>query len=859
MANLIDKIRNKKPEPDEDKQIITQTGLIWKYLQEARRRREYDWFLNDQFYHNNQYLKYNVAARRVQSVPVERMLDRITINEVYKQVRGIINFLNAEHPEVGVRPSDQADDAYMRAKKEKALCDYWYRHLQMNKKGKKVTLNGTKYGVGWAKVLWDMDALAPTKPFTTPNGEERTFQYGEVMVDACDTFEIYPDPMAREKSDMRYIVHAPIRTISELQNNPLYKNTEKLVSDNRLAASNLKQSEIRLNLASGSQFAAGQPNGMDTVVTLEMFQKIFNKTNGKWEVWVTTRTDSGILLRHEKWPMDEFPFEFFTTDVVDMIVEAKGVIHNIREPNRALNEMVSQVHESARIMGKLNWLMPRGSNVNVITDESGQFIEYDVTPGGKPEQAGAAQLPAYIMQHIGILQGFIQDIGGMHDSFNGKAPFAQASGDLVEQLSAGDQNNLTTMRDNFDDFYVRLFKLMLKTAKVNYKENRQFPSTLNNEFGESRWMEIKPDEINVGDDVAVSTGTAMPYSIAQKQQMYMNLWKEKVITDPNVLLKLLEMPDIDAAMGDEELDIERQLDEIKSVIKSNKINDPIISENHAIHIQTLDKFMNGDRYYTLSTAQQQTLQDHRMKHIDLSIQLAQIQSALQMDIVKRNITYMLRMNKMSDTTAIERTQLLQKIGVQSDAAQIQLRGGLYIQDPAQAETQAQNEDIEMLEMRAVQTSFGDNHQVHLETHSQALALAQANMMAQKTGIKVKEPVSQTSIELMQQHIKDHIAEMQAIQVAPGLVPNDQESLPNHPSLNAPQNPSEMPTQNVSPKAQDSMASIAKSKTPGPLSSPKASHPGPLKPELKPDNKLTQSVKLPKKSGTIKKSNKNKGS
>ena len=27
---------------------------------------------------------------------------------------------------------DQADDAYLRAKKEKHLCDYWYRHLNMN-------------------------------------------------------------------------------------------------------------------------------------------------------------------------------------------------------------------------------------------------------------------------------------------------------------------------------------------------------------------------------------------------------------------------------------------------------------------------------------------------------------------------------------------------------------------------------------------------------------------------------------------------------------------------------------------------------------------------------------------------------
>lgn len=791
---LLDRFRNKKPEDDEEKQIVTEADKIWKYLQESRRRREYDWFLNDQFYHNNQYLKYNVAARRVQSVPTERMLDRVTINLTYQQVRGIINFLNAEHPEVGIRPSDQASDAYLRAKKEKALCDYWYRHLQMNKKGKKVALNGTKYGVGWAKVLFDNDALAPTKPFIMSDGSTRNFQYGEVMVDACDAFEIYADPMGREKSDMRYIAHAPVRTISELQNNDLYKNTEKLVPDNRLAASNLKQSEIRLNLASGSHFAAGQPNNMDTVVTIELFTKVFSEISNKWEIYVTTFTNGGLLLRHEKWPMDEFPFEFFTTDVVDMLVEAKGVIHNIREPNRALNEMVSQVHESARIMGKLNWLMPRGSNVNVITDETGQFVEYDVTPGGAPIQSTAHPLPAYIQQHIGSLQGFIQDIGGMHASFNGRAPFAQASGDLVNELSAGDQNNLTTMRDNFDDYHVRLYKLMLKTAKVNYKESRQFPSSIENEFGEARWMEIKPNEINTSDDVAVSTGTQMPYSIAEKQQMYMNLWKEKAIQDPKLLFKLLEMPDIDAAMGNEDLDIERQLDEIRAVIKGKEIKDPIISENHGVHIETLDKFMNGDKFYTLTNTQQQALLDHRMKHINFSIQLAQISASMQFEPTKRNITYMLRMNKMADTTPIERTQLLNKVGIQSDAAQIQLRGGLYVQDPAQAEMQAQNEDIEMMEMRAVSSSFGDNHQVHLEVHSQAYALAMANMMAQKKGVPVKNPVSQTTIDLMQDHIKDHINDMKSLQVAPGLVPNENAAMPNPPNLNAPDRPGEMPKQ-----------------------------------------------------------------
>lgn len=781
---ILDKILTK---PDqEDQKIIDETNKIWEYLKQSRRRREYEWFINDTYYHNNQFLKYNAGIRRVQSISMEKFNDRVIINKVKQQVRGIINFLNSEHPEIGVRPGDQADDAYLRAKKEKHLCDYWYRHLKVNKIAKKVSLDAAKYGIGIVKVLWNNDALAPTSPFLDANGDQKEEMYGEVALDRCDPFELYLDPMAQDKADMRYMIHAPTRTIAELKANPLYKNTDKITPDAKLAASVLKQSQLRLNIANANMFAMGQTHGMDTVVVLEIFRKLYNPENKKWEVWVTTRTENGVLLRHEKWTMDEFPYEVFTTDVAGMMLDSKGVIHDIREPNRALNEMVSQIHETARIMGKLNWLMPRGSNVNVITDETGQFIEYDVTPGGKPEQSAAINLPVYIMQHISQLVTFMEDISGMHPSFNGKAPFAQASGDLVESLSEGDQNNLTMMRDNYNDFFVGMFKLMLKTYKVNGSDvTKKYPTSQEDEFGEVVWMEAKPSDISIRDDLDVSTGTAMPYSIAQKQQMYMNLWKEKAITDPKLLFKLLEMPDLDAAMGDEEADIQRQLNEIRDIMKNKKPADPEIFEDHATHIATIDKFGRGDGWNKLSASQKQMLRDHRQQHIEFSIQLAMIQASMQFEPIKRSMTSMMRMNKMADTTAIERTQWMSKIGINSDAAEIQVRGGLYIQDPAQAEMQAMNEDIEMQDMRAVQVSYGDNHIVHLETHGPVLDQLLA---AQKAGA----PVSDVIVKLFQEHVKDHIEAMKSLQVAPGLVPNDQISMPNPPNLNDTGKPGSLP-------------------------------------------------------------------
>jgi hypothetical protein len=153
-----------------------------------------------------------------------------------------------------------------------------------------------------------------------------------------------------------------------------------------------------------------------------------------------------------------------------------------------------------------------------------------------------------------------------------------------------------------------------------------------------------------------------------------------------------------------------------------------------------------------------------------------------MEPIKRSVTAMMRLNTMNDTTPIERTQLLQRLGIQSDAAQIQARGGLYIQDPAQAERQAQNEDIEMMNHRAVQVSFADNHQVHMETHDQIMSSPEFKTLPADIQ------------KLFNQHMKDHMAAEAATEAAPGLMPNADIAMPNQPSLNDPgmQDPGAMP-------------------------------------------------------------------
>lgn len=762
MAQIFGKtlVGTKTPDQMADEMTANKAKSIMRYMLEAKRRAEYEWYINDQFYNNNQYLKYNVAARRVQAIPAEKLLDKVVINMCFTQVRAAVAFLNREHPTVAVLPGAEADDAYLRARKEKRLIDYWYDHLQLNRKIKLVSKDGVKFGVGAWKILWNKDAAAPTVPYTL-NGETTTTEKGEVMFERIDPFDMLIDPIATDKQSMRYWGHIIPRTIGELQANPLYTNTDKISPDQELAASPLKQSKMRQEMAGAQSFTPGVVRELENVIVAELYWKEFNKQTQAYQIRLVVITkNAGIMLRNEIWPIDEFPVEFFQCDIAPSILETKGVIHNIREPNRALNQMMTQIHENAKVMGKINWLIPRGSNVNVITDETGQFIEYDVNPGGVPHQVAPTSLPSYIPNHVTMLRGFINDIGGS-TTMQGKSPFAQASGELVNSLAEGDQNNLSMMRDNLDDFLVRSFKLGLKTAKVCMTKGntRTFRTAESDVFGQYAWEKITSDEISTEDDLQVRSGTNMPYSLSQKQDMFLSMWKEKLITDPSAILKLMEMPDVANGMGDDEADIERQLQEIKDAMSGKPLAAPVIMENHSVHIATIDKFAKSPKWRELTPEAQAAITDHRGQHIDLSVQLANISASMQVEPIKRTYALMVRPSNLNEMTPIERTNYLGKFGVQSDAAQIMMRGGLTVQQPADAELQAQGEDMQLMDMKPVQVSPGDNHEVHIQVHLQV----------------VNDPSFEKAPRIVQdmfnEHIKSHVQAMKDLGITPGLIPD----------------------------------------------------------------------------------------
>lgn len=765
-----EEIRNRNvltPKQQENAEEANKADHIFKYCVQGRRPVELEWFINDNYHEDRQQLRFNTANNKLEPVPAEKMASRININKAKQLTRGIVSYINREHPIVNVwpGPNTESSNAYSQAKKEQQLIMHWYDHLQINALNKKVTMSGVKYGIGWAKVLWDKDANAPTKAYKV-NGKEMATIKGEILMAHSNTYDVYPDFRATSKADMRFINEAFPRTLGELAANPKYDQNvvDQIAADDKSSVSTLKGNNLNTTYKTAEM--AHQTDPMQrTGIIRETFSKEFNQDTREWEIILRVTTESNLLLYHDVWTMDEFPYEYYQSDVADEVLQSYGAIKDIRTLQQALSRGASQVEETMQTMGKINWLIPRGSGINVITDKTGQFVQYNPA-AGIPHQSAAVNLPNYTEQHITNVERWIDDIGGAHDAFYGKSPGSRASGKLVDQLQQGDSNSLAMYKDNFEDFQVRLYKLGLKTAKKHYGEtSRRIPLNARDATGNYMFVDIKASDIAIEDKVQVRSGSVLPFSQNDRMQLAIDLYKEKLIQDPNVALKLAGLVDLENIFGSEQMDIDRQTRENTAMIKGEPVDDPNIAEDHGVHVRVMDELIKSPGWYEIDDEVKKTLMDHRSKHIKMKISLAKLAASMNVDKIKRQETMMVRANSTGEMTPIVQQQWWDKFGIEADSAEIQARGGTDVQDPTEALAQAHAENMLMAQGHPAHVSPGDNHIVHGEQHDAYISAPEFMVLPKSAQQRINE------------HRKQHDVAAKTAVAVRGLIANSETGVP----------------------------------------------------------------------------------
>lgn len=768
MAELIDRVAKTfgltTQEENDNKKLASDAVYMWKADARARRTVELEWWRNDNFIRGENF----VFNKNTSTLEQRKLKDKIFVNKARQQVRGVVSYINKEHPFIAIQPGVQSDSAYSNAKNMQHMCTCWYDRLEMNKTNKKVTKSGARIGLGWSKILWDPSAKVDVKP----NGGVSQVT-GEVTYDYCDPYDVYPDPRMTSWDDCRRITHVLPRTIGELRGNPKFpkERVDQVAADDKLASSELKESVLMRGTGLINESESINPD-LRTTLLLEQYIKEYDE-NGAESWRVTYATANGTFLHSEKWELNFNPFEYYQTDVCDNIYDSDGAVKHIRPLNEALNRSASQMEDNADRMGKLHYVTEKGSGIRVIHDKVGTIMEVN---GGKryPEQVKPSGMPSYVENHQANLERWIDDEGGIHDATRGKSPFSRASGEAIKGLQEGDSNSLAMYRDNFDDYMVRVFKKMFATEK-HFRAKQQIGRSIRvpgeNGVDLYSWIEVKPKDISLDNEIQVRSGTNFPFSNSERQAMVLDL-KDKGLFDgspsSNTALKLMNLPEVENVMGNEQPHIERQAKELKDFLAGKEVDDPVVAENHAVHIRVIDQFINAPGWYKADVRVRRNIMEHRRLHADMQEQNAKAAAALNLEPIKRSEVININPKNFNELTPVERVQVLSKFGIASDMDEIQARGGLTIQNPEEAMQQADIENQLMVAGNAPRVSLGDNHQVHLEAHN----LLKNSPDYEKMGSTAK---------FLDEHIKQHEMVIQTLQATPGLIPNSQSgsTVPDH--------------------------------------------------------------------------------
>lgn len=255
-------------------------------------------------------------------------------------------------------------------------------------------------------------------------------------------------------------------------------------------------------------------------------------------------------------------------------------VEQLASPQKTFNKLVSFSLDVLTLMGNPVWVVSSDSGVDVdnLYNRPGLIVEKE--PGSEVRREEGVQLQPYVLQLIDRMKGWFDQIGGSQDVTRGVNPTGVTAASAIESLMDAAQTRIRQKMRNLDAFlrdagqqYVSRalqFYTFPKMYRITNDQNSEkyfkfhVEDVDDEETGEKKKMAIvRPylkdqegvwqpsDEMKFilrGDlDVRANTGSSLPFSKAERDQKYLNLFDRGII-DAEEVLKGIEFPGAEAIL-----------------------------------------------------------------------------------------------------------------------------------------------------------------------------------------------------------------------------------------------------------------------------------------------------------------------
>lgn len=411
---------------DSKKPDLATLNQWYQGAHEAARKIQWEWFVIDQYLRGNQSIKGNPQENSIEIVKKDNA-NTYPINKMYATFRAVRGFVTRHKPVVVVEPKNSSDGAKQYARRANATLERDNQLNNFRKINKEWVYYGVKYGIGYRQVGYDPVKKVCIRWSIDPNDLLSGSPIGEI-------------------EDAPYLIKNVVRTIGYLRDKYPTKEAE-IHPDNLISDSEYKN--LSMQIAFNTESLTGSlPENEQTAIVHECWYRTLDKNSKGGHVNICTFIDNAILDEQET-EFDDYPFIPYKSDIVPNEFKGEGHMKHILSPQRMFNLLNTQMLEYNHISNRGRYVTEKNSGFSVMTTKEGQIIR--VNPGKRLQPLNPPTLSPLIDSQMQIADQAIQLIGGINDASSGKLPSASLSGDAIELLQQGDSNNISDLRDNFED------------------------------------------------------------------------------------------------------------------------------------------------------------------------------------------------------------------------------------------------------------------------------------------------------------------------------------------------------------------------------------------------------------------------
>lgn len=571
---------------------------------------------------------YDSQSRTFKPVPSPSQFikkNRVHVNRILPTAQNRLARLCKSPPRYDVRPKSSDEEDKDGARLAEQVLEQLWETLYLNRKRIPLTMWLQQCGISYLKTSWDptlgKKQVVPKETVDPKTGETLTdyeiIAEGEIRVDIKSFFNVFPDPLAKDWDELRYLTEANIRPLEYFDK----YDRGYLVKEEDCWLNSLSY-ELRINSLNTTTGSSGAPTAQLKNSAIEC--SYYEKPSKKHPYGRHVITANGILLKDDVLPIDEIPFVKFDDIVVGGKYNSEAIITHLRPLQDQLNKgkTMRAAWVNRMLTGKM--VYARGCNLaeESANDQSGEWLAYDYVPGapngGRPEALQMPTIPQYAYQEEDTLKLDMDDTAGINQASRGQMPSAQIPAIGMQLLVEQDDTRIGIETEGHEHSWADQGRIALKFVAEYYKTERLLKTVGENQ--EYLVRKYRGDDLKDNFDVHVIRGSTLPGSKVLKRQEIMNLHQQGYFgnpQDPLVLqnvLSMLEYGDEFQAWKTRSLrmaQIQRGIRDLEE--KSVK---PFVSEfdDHALWLQEFDNYRISEKFLRLQPDQQKIVLDVMNEH-----------------------------------------------------------------------------------------------------------------------------------------------------------------------------------------------------------------------------------------------------